>query len=94
MKIAPISSTTPSMKSKWIKKNEISKELIKRVNKRQAETKQGEKLSALDKFAEFLLDKNAKKMPEELKEAEKQFNTLSKFDQDVILLSAKKRKDI
>ena len=94
MKIAPINSANISMKAKWNKKQHITNDLLTAVNKKMLETNGKKKgLSPLDKFADFMLNKDVVKTPKELLAAEKEFNSLPKQEQDKILLYAKCRKN-
>ncbi len=94
MRIAQISNTNVSSRAKWVKKNNATNDLITKVNQKMLETRlNGNKLTPMDKVADMILNKNVKKVPKNLKGALNEFNALSKNDQDILLLSAKCRKD-
>ena len=88
MRIAPINNTNPGF---W--KTYITDNLIRKVNERMIESGP-RKLTDLDKFADLLLDKKAKGVPQELKRAKEKFDLLSKYEQDKLLLYAKCRKAV
>ena len=94
MKIAPISNHY-SVGMKANKKSCISTGLIKRVNQRMIETGgKSRELSPLEKFADIMLDKSIKEIPQELNSAKDEFDALSKNEQDRLLLFAKCRKNV
>ena len=77
------------------KKNQYTKDLIQRVNQRMIETGgKPTELSPLDKFADLMLDENIKTIPVKFKETQKKFDSLSKFEQDKLLIFEKKKKNI
>ena len=98
MKIASVNNTNCTslgFKKKMNSKNLITNDLIRRVNQRMIETGgKSRELSPLEKFADIMLDKSIKEIPQELNSAKDEFDALSKNEQDRLLLFAKCRKSV
>lgn len=94
MRIAPISNVNVSTKSRWINNSNDTKALIKKVNQKVAETKfDRSKLTPQDRVADMLLNSKNSVFPNAYRSAVKEFDSLPKNEQDVLLLAAKCRKD-
>ena len=88
MKIAAINSGYLNISCRGNNKN-LAQGINKKITSASCKTTE---LSPLEKFADILLDKNVKEIPQELNSARKEFDALSKHEQDKLLLSAKSRK--
>lgn len=96
MKIAAINNVNPNFRAK--RNNNSGKDnryFAGRFRKIITENKgRTPKLSMMEKFADLMLDKNTKEIPQSYNAVKDEFDSLSKHAQDRIMLAAKFRKDI
>ena len=97
MKIAAIHNVTPNFQKKRAlnANSNVTRTMIERVNRIMMETGgKSPKLSPMDKFADLMLNENVKEIPQDFCKVKEKFDNLSKFEQDIIMLSSKGRKRI